>query len=277
MSAATSAAGRRPTRRRPYLAIAQTAMQQAVAYRINTLAGIIGNFFWIAILYYLWRAAFAQEARIGTFTWDQMRTYILLAYGISALVGFSTASGMMQAIRTGDIVMDMIRPINYLRRQLAQAAGLAALESLFSFSIVIVLGFVVIHVVPPASPLAAFLFVASVGMGFVTKFLVVFAISLLCFWTINAVGLNWAQTAVVNVLSGVLVPVQLLPDWLRPVAEWSPLRGIVATPVGIYLGQYDGSRLVGVLALQFIWLAVLWVAADRLWPRAFRAVRVQGG
>jgi ABC-2 type transport system permease protein len=277
MSAATSVAVPRTTRRRPYLAIAQTAMQQAVAYRINTLAGIIGNFFWIAILYYLWRAAFAQEARIGTFTWDQMRTYILLAYGISALVGFSTASGMMQAIRTGDIVMDMIRPINYLRRQLAQAVGLAALECLFSFSIVIVLGFVVIQVVPPASPLAAFLFVASVGMGFVTKFLVVFAISLLCFWTISAVGLNWAQTAVVNVLSGVLVPVQLLPDWLRPIAEWSPLRGIVATPVGIYLGQYEGWRLVGVLALQSIWLVVLWVAADRLWPRAFRAVQVQGG
>lgn len=278
MSAVAAPAVAPPLSRRPrYLAIAQTAAQQAIAYRINTLAGIVGNFFWIAILYYLWQAAFAQAPHIGTFTWDEMRTYILLAYGISALVGFSTASGMMQAIRTGNIVVDMIRPLNYLRVQLAQAVGLATLESLFSFSIVLVLGFVVIHVVPPASPLAAVLFLASIATGFVTKFLLVFTVSLLCFWTINAVGLNWAQTAVVNVLSGVLVPIQFLPDWLRPVAEWSPLRGIVATPVGIYLGQYEGWRLAGVLALQLGWLAILWVAADRLWPRAFRAVDVQGG
>src|SRR3712207_7472266 len=40
---------------------------------------------WIAILYYLWRAAFSRQAQIGAFTWDEMRTYILLAYGINAL------------------------------------------------------------------------------------------------------------------------------------------------------------------------------------------------
>lgn len=267
--------GRRP--RPPYLAIVQTAAQQAVAYRINTLSGIVGNFFWIAILYYLWRAAFAREARIGSFTWDEMRTYILLAHGINALVGFPTAQRMMQTIRTGDVVVDMVRPLNYLRAQLAQTAGLAVVEGVCGFAIVLALGLFVVEIVPPVSPLAAVLFVGSVAIGFVTKFLVVFSVSLLCFWTINSLGLNWAQLAVVNVLSGVIVPIQFLPGWLQPLAEWSPLRGIVATPVGMYLGQYEGRALLATLALQVGWLVALWVAADRAWPRAFRAVEIQGG
>ncbi|MDP9364584.1 MAG: ABC-2 family transporter protein [Chloroflexota bacterium] len=267
-----------PTKRRPrYPAIAQTAAQQAVAYRITTLTSIVGNFFWIAILYYLWQAAFAQQGRIGSFTWDEMRTYILLAYGLNALVGFTTASRMMQTIRTGDVVLDMVRPLNYLRVQLAQTIGLAVVEGLVSFSIILALGVAVVRIVPPASPLAAVLFAVSTAMGLVTKFLVVFAVSLLCFWTINAVGLNWAQLAVINVLSGTLVPIQFLPGWLQSAAEWSPLRGIVATPVGIYLGQYEGRTLLAALALQAAWLVALWAAADRAWPRAFRAVEAQGG
>jgi ABC-type uncharacterized transport system permease subunit len=121
MSAIAPAA--RASRRRPrYVAIAATAAQQATAYRIGTLTGVIANAFWIAILYYLWRAAFSQQPRIGTFSWDEMRTYILLAYGINALIGFPAASRMMGTIRTGEIVIDMVRPLNYRRPSRGSAA-----------------------------------------------------------------------------------------------------------------------------------------------------------
>jgi ABC-2 type transport system permease protein len=276
MSAIAPAA--RASRRRPrYVAIAATAAQQATAYRIGTLTGVIANAFWIAILYYLWRAAFSQQPRIGTFSWDEMRTYILLAYGINALIGFPAASRMMGTIRTGEIVIDMVRPLNYLRTQLALATGQAAIEGLCSLALVALLGVLVIGIVPPASPLAAAGFVLAVAMGFVTKFLFVFTISLVCFWTINAVGVNWAQLAIVNVLSGALVPIQFLPGAVRVVAGWSPLRGVAATPLGIYLGQYEGWTLAGMLVLQVGWLAALWLLADRAWVRAFRAVEIQGG
>lgn len=265
------------TRRRPrYLSLALAATQQAVAYRLSTVSSIIGSFFWVAILYYLWRAAFAGSAAIGGFTWPEMRTYILLAYGINALIGFASASRMMYAIRTGDIVIDLIRPLNYLRVQLALTTGAAVIEAVASALIIALLG-VAIGAVPPASPLAFVLFVASLLIGFVTKFLLVFTISLLCFWTISSTGLNWAQGAVISLLSGTLVPIALLPGWLQAVANVLPMRGIVATPVGIYLGQYTGWTLAGVLTLQAAWLIVLWLAADRAWPRAFRAVEIQGG
>jgi ABC-2 type transport system permease protein len=267
-----------PVRRRPrYAAIAATAMQQATTYRISTLTGIVGNFFWVAILYALWRAAFAQQQAIGAFTWDEMRTYILLGYGLNALIGFPVASRMMNAIRTGEIVIDLIRPLNYLQSQLALAVGQAAIEGLCSLLLVALLGFLVLGIVLPASPLAAFGFLLAVVLGFVTKFLFVFTVSLVCFWTINAVGVNWAQLAVVNVLSGALVPIQFLPGVLQPIAAWSPLRGIVATPLGIYLGQYEGWALAGMLALQAGWVVVLWLIADRAWIRAFRAAEIQGG
>jgi ABC-2 type transport system permease protein len=56
-----------------------------------------------------------------------------------------------------------------------------------------------------------------------------------------------------------------------------PLRGIVATPLAIYLGKATGLEMLGLLGLQIAWLVVLWLVADRTWRRAFRAVEIQGG
>ena len=101
----------------------------------------------------------------------------------------------------------------------------------------LVVAVLAVGVAPPASPAAALLFLPSVALGFVIKFLVSFLAALLCFW---GVGLIWAQTAVVNLFSGALVPLAFFPNWLRAFAAWAPFQGIIATPLAIYQGQAAG-------------------------------------
>jgi ABC-2 type transport system permease protein len=267
----------RPHAGRRYLSIARMALQQALAYRGTALFTVLILFLWIAILFSFWNSAYAGRDEIAGYTHRDMRTYILLAYAINALVGWRIARGMLGRIRTGEIVIDMIRPLNYRTTQLATAAGGGVIEGFISFGIAIGLGLVFFDIRPPAGVLAAVLFVGSVLAGFVTKVLVIFLISLLTFWTLQGVGLMWAQQSLIAILSGTLVPLALLPGWIRVVAEVLPLRGIVATPVSIYLGGVQGWELAGLLALQLGWLAVLWWVTDKAWIAAFRAVEVQGG
>jgi ABC-2 type transport system permease protein len=274
--AALSSPGR-PGSLRRYLSIARMALQQTLAYRGTAIFTVLILFLWIAILFSFWSSAYAGRDEIAGYTHRDMRTYILLAYAINALVGWRTARGMMSRIRTGEIVIDMIRPLNYRTMQLAHASGASVVEGAISFGIAIGLGLIFFDIRAPESPLAASLFVVTVVIGFVTKVLVIFLISLLTFWTLQGVGLMWAQQAVIAILSGTLVPLALLPGWIRVVAEVLPLRGIVATPVSIYLGTVSGWELAGLLALQAGWLAALWWVTDRAWVRAFRAVEIQGG
>ena len=273
-----SAATAIPTARRPkYLAIASTALQQAIAYRVTTLFTVLITFVWVFILYYLWQAAFSEQDRIAGYSWDEMRTYILLAYGINALVGWRVGSQMMSAIKTGAIVLDLVRPLNYAGTQVAQAAGISIVEGVINFCLSLLLGLLVFDMQAPASPLAAALFAVALVIGFVIKALTIFLISLLCFWTLNSVGLMWAQQSVISILSGTLIPLALMPDWLRAIAAVLPLRAIVATPVEIYLGKAAGGDLAWLMALQVGWLAVMWWFANWAWHRAFNAVEIQGG
>jgi ABC-2 type transport system permease protein len=265
-------------KRRPkYLAIALTWMQSAIAYRVTALFQIVISFIWVFILYALWDAAFSDAASIAGYSWDEMRTYILIAYGLNALVGWRVGSQMMSRIRTGEITLDLVRPLNYRSTQVATAAGLSTIEGLISLVLVLVLGIIAFEMQPPDSVWAGALFAVSVVAGFLVKALCIFLVSLLCFWTLNSVGLMWAQQSVITILSGTLIPIAMMPGWLRIVAEVLPLRGIVSTPLQVYLGKATGWELGGLLALQFGWLAVLWIFADWAWRKAFDAVEIQGG
>lgn len=267
-------------RRRPmprYLSIARIALQQTLAYRGSTLSTVLVIFLWIGILFSFWDSAYEGRDRIADYSLSDMRTYILLAYAINALVGWYVGRAMMNRIRTGEIAIDMIRPLNYRTTQLANAVGNGLVEGAISFGIAIGVGLLFFDIEPPHDALAAVLFVPSVVLGFVTKVLVIFLISLLAFWTLQGVGLMWAQQAVISILSGTLVPLALLPGWIRAIAEILPLRGIVATPVSIYLGTATGFAVLGLIALQVAWLVLLWLLTDKAWLRAFRAVETQGG
>lgn len=260
-----------------YLSLALTAMQGAIAYRGATIFNIVAGLAQVAVLYYLWRTVLAATPEVGGFDWDRMRTYVLLAYGVNALLSFPAESRLFGAIGSGQVAVELLRPTDYLRVQLAQALGSAVVEGGLSAALTLALGLAIFRIAPPASPGAALLFPVSVGLGFLVKFLVSYLTGLLCFWTLNAVGLLWARAAVTNILSGALIPLALFPDWLRAAALAAPFQAIIHTPLTIYLGEARGLALAGALASQAGWIVALWIVARLLWRPAVRTLTVQGG
>ncbi len=56
-----------------------------------------------------------------------------------------------------------------------------------------------------------------------------------------------------------------------------PMRGIVYTPITLYLGKAEGRETIQLIGAQILWLAALWVFANWAWRTAFDAVEIQGG
>jgi len=260
-----------------YRSLAQVSLQQAISYRRTTLMNVLLTFVWVFVLYFLWQAAYSGRPLIQGYSWEEMRTYVVLAFGINALVGWRVGIQMMATIRTGEVLREMVRPLNYCGTQLARAAGFAVVEGILSLVLTLFVGLVLLRFEPPASPGAAALFVVSVLLGFVTKALIVFLVSLIMFWTLSGMGLMWSQEAVLQILSGTIVPLAFMPGWLRLVAEILPMRGIVSTPVTLYLGKAGGGDALLLIGFQLVWLVALWVLANLAWRKAFTVVDIQGG
>ena len=80
--------------------------------------------------------------------------------------------------------------------------------------------------------------------------------------------------AVINLLSGFLIPLAFFPTALRLVAEALPFRAIIMIPNEIYLGRIDPA--LGLL-FQCFWIVTMIAGARWVLGKGKRKVVVQGG
>lgn len=277
-AAERAAADVRLTPRSGYLALATASMQRSVAYRNTTIMNLVSNLVWMVVLFHVWQSVYkSSPSALHGYDWELMRTYLLVAFATNALLSLAVESEMFFSIGSGRVAVELMRPLDYMSARLAEALGAAAFEGAIAGAMAFSLGALVFGATPPASGLAALLFLPSVLLGFLVKFLLSFLIALLCFRTLNTKGLVWARAAVTDVLSGALVPLAFLPDWLHALAASAPFQAIIHTPVSVYLGRLEGDALWHALGAQLLWVAALWLLARVLWRPAVRVVTVQGG
>ena len=58
---------------------------------------------------------------------------------------------------------------------------------------------------------------------------------------------------------------------------FTPFESIYFTPVQIYLGEIQGMELAIKLAIQVLWIFMLWLIANAFWKRGVKKLVVQGG
>jgi ABC-2 type transport system permease protein len=78
-------------------------------------------------------------------------------------------------------------------------------------------------------------------------------------------------------LSGLILPLPLFPDRLRPLVEWLPFSGLVDRPIRLYLGHIPWQEAGWVLGHQFVWCALLVLLGRGLLQRAVRHLEINGG
>jgi ABC-2 type transport system permease protein len=260
---------------RAYRAMARAVAMSAWAYRANFLLGLGAVFFQMIALLAVWRVVLAGSSVQG-FTWPQMRAYLLIAFASGTLVSLIGDFRMAQRIHSGMVALDLVKPVDYQRARFAEMIGGVWLEIIV---VVVVSGVVVAFgggVDPPAGPALA-LFALSMLLLIPLKFLITYASTLLCFWTQNFIGVQWARVAVVNLLSGALLPLAYLPDWLAIPATWSPFAGLTSTPALLFTGHVDARDGLVLVAVQLAWVVALWFGARLLWRAGLRRLTVNGG
>jgi ABC-2 type transport system permease protein len=260
-----------------YLALLLVQIQQGIASPSGTLIDTLASLLSVATVYYLWRALFLVRPQIAGFSWHDMQAYVLTANVLFALLGATSPRPLMEAIRTGAIVSELLRPYSLVGAQLAQALGRALSQSLLSSALTALVGLVLVRMALPPSPAAGGLFLLSVALSFLTSFLLNLLLALLCFWTRDSEGLLWAHGVISYIFSGGMAPFAFLPGWLQMLALVLPFRGLIDTPLRIYRGAAVGSELWLALGLQALWIALLLVAVQRLWRRGLRAAELPGG
>jgi len=264
------------------IGVIAAAVKQGLAYRFDFFTAILGSLLTMTLVYFLWTAIY-NNATSMEMSYQALITYVCLGQAFSFArpgqryifirIGFG--------IRSGNVLLDLVRPIDYQLLIYCETFGAYLLEMLLVSLPAYVLAFFLFHINLPPSPEAAIGFVVSILGAFFLVSSIDFLIGLMAFWTMDIWGVIWGlgyvKIAVLDILAGTIIPLNLLPDWLQAIAAILPFRGMAYTPLAIYVGEIEGQAIWMNILNQFAWGLGLVLLTRLIWLKARRRIEIQGG
>lgn len=260
-----------------YVTLAKLSMQNAVVYRGSFLISLVGSIFFIVSTFYLWKAIYSDRTILLGFSWEDMKSYLFIAFVTNSFMSYYSESRIGYKIRSGEVAMDILKPLDFQNARFAEIMG----SSLFEGGIIVLMAGSVAVIFSgiklPADVLTWIWFLLSLFLAMFVKFGIVYLFGLCCFWTDSVYGISLARAALTNLLSGALVPLIFFPEWLQTICRFLPFQATVSMPSSIFLEHATGMERLQIIGVQAFWAAFLWVAGKLLWSRAVRKVTIYGG
>jgi ABC-2 type transport system permease protein len=261
-----------------YLAFGQSAFQTQMAYRHELWANLFGKLVQVFARVAIWIAIYAGAGSIAGVSLQQMVTYALLGGAVTGAIRYETIiSSIGQALKTGDVAVWLLKPVSFPLYVLASELGRAA----FRFVILVVPTVAVVALVygmlPPASPFHGGMFIAYWLLAYAIIALVSALFGLVAFWLLTSFSLEWALQAILNLLSGSLIPFWFFPQPFGAIAANLPFAWIVYYPSTVWLGKLSVEDTMLYFGIGVGWAVLLAFGVAVLWRQASTRIVVQGG
>jgi ABC-2 type transport system permease protein len=262
-----------------YTMVAWRSLRRHATYRAASAAGAFTNTIFGFIRAYILIALWTQRPQIGGYDVTAAVTFCFLGQSLIAAVGAflpTVSAELSERIRNGDIAIDLFRPADFQGWWLSHELGRAVHALVFRGLPPLLIGAFFFEFTWP-SGWRIVAVALSVALAIVVSFGIRYLVTLTAFWLLDDAGPSSIAMLAGTFLSGLLIPLVLLPGWLGTVARSTPWAATIQSPSDIWLGVYGGAGVLAVLGLQALWALVLLLTGRRLTERARRRVVVQGG
>ena len=273
-----------------YFPFYKAGAMSMMAYKFNIFSWFfISILQWICLVF-LWLSIYKSSENginsvINGFTFQEMIVYIILI-NISSFTMFisDTFDQISDEIKDGTIAISFIRPISYRGRLIAQVLGTVSASFL-------ILGLPSLTVALLLFKFLGFLTYSSLAHFFASIifffFSMIFAVLLndsinfllgtVCFYTMQAFGLNQMRQVVVGFLSGAFVPISFFPGIFGKIVNFLPFAGLAQNPVLILQGKTTLFQSTLILGKNILWFAVFELFCALSFYTASKKITVQGG
>lgn len=262
---------------KPYLAILSARSRTLLQYRSAAIAGIVCQFFWGLIRIAGFAAFYRSTTSPQPMSFPQVVTYIWLSQAFMRMVPIGIDSEIRSMVNNGSIVYELTRPLDlYGFWFMRSIASLTAPVFIRCIPIFLIAGlFFGLHAPPSFEALLAFLLSLACAVILSAAIQTLLTISLL--WTISGEGVIRITNVAVWIFSGLTIPLSFFPDWLLPVVNILPFRGLMDLPFRLYIGHLQISDLYHVLMTQIVWILSLFIIGRGILSMGLRRLVVQGG
>ncbi|QMV45105.1 ABC transporter permease [Cohnella cholangitidis] len=260
---------------RKAFAVGRITFRHQLAYKTDF---VMRCFFLLFILYVfiqLWSAAYDGNFTtvIAGFTLKQIVWYLVFTEALT-LAAPPVCTRIEEEVKNGDVAIRLTRPQSYV----AYHFSVFASEALLRFFV---------HLIVGSAIAWAFVGAPSFGFGWMgllalsagaltITFLLLMLVGLCAFWVEETSGLYFVLQKLQFTIGGMLLPIDLMPEWLQRVCAWLPFQAALYFPARMAV-HYDAALLAGQAGIQAAWIVGLGLAVGWLYRRGVTKLHVNGG
>jgi ABC-2 type transport system permease protein len=224
-----------------------------------------------------WRAIYAEEATIAGLSLQQTLNYILLAQIFETVLHSPSMIYRFGALlRQGEMAITLLRPLDFQASEYVSNVAEVVMDLILKLPMLII-ALLFFDLRLPASPAVWVAFMVTLALGHALLFCFEWILACLAFYITEIWGLSVLRFGVSLFLGGTLVPLVMMPEWLRQITAALPFAQALYTPVALLTGITPLSAAPRVWLTQLIYLLVLLVLSRLVFSVAVRKITVQGG
>jgi ABC-2 type transport system permease protein len=265
---------------RLYAALAAAEFRRYATYRQALVAAVFTNsvFGFLRCFVLLAVAAGASGTAAAGYDARRLATYVWVGQGLFGTVNIWGAPELADRIRSGEVVADLLRPVDPVWQYLAADLGRAGFAAVTRLVGPVLVGAVAFRLYYPTRPVTYPLFVVSVTLATVVCFACRYLVNATAYWLLDARGAQIGWVAASGTLSGLGFPLAFLP---APVATAlylvTPLPYLIQVPADVLIERHTLPLTVAMVGGQAAWAAVMLALAWVVQRRAERRLVIQGG
>lgn len=262
-----------------YLTLANAAIMEQLQFRLGTAAIVLGNMIYLVIIYYLWRAIYAaaDSEVVNGMTFTDTMIYLTLASALFYFMEKYIIWGVGRDIRSGQIIIDMLKPMNYISYTFWKCSGSYVIAFITSFLPTAIIVYIItkgaIHL-----GINLFFFAVSILFSALLNYFIDFFTGTICIYTQSIWGVNIVKEVIVSVLSGASIPVVFFPDILKSFVYLLPFQAIYNTPLRLLIDlSISDSERLKLLILQMTWVIIMAGVVKLFWKLSLKKIMINGG
>jgi len=256
--------------------IAKVSFLRRSHYRFELLFDALKAIVVVLVLTAIWKEIYSSRDAIAGFSRRQIIVYTCAASTLALLFNVDLSHFLSRKVRTGEIALDLLKPVEtnalYLSDNLGGALygavfvalpTLVALACLFGLTGIRETNWLIVL------PLTL--------LGFFVHYLFCYLLALTTFFTVEAWGIEYLRVNLIRFFAGAFLPVSFFPASLKRVSDVLPFKYMIFPAASAASGNFPHGMLGTTLLLQLMWIAILSAAVFAVWSRVSRRVTVHGG
>ena len=253
-----------------YLARGRASAQLSLQYRFSLIVDLVLTTAEPIVYLAVWQlVAAANGGEVDGFTSGRFAAYYITFGFVRICMQSGSPSNWQQAVQRGDLSGQLLLPIHPVHVDLAMWLGFCVTRAVMWLPI----GAVLVIAYRPdfdTSVWQVAAFMISLVPALVMRTLINDITGMASFWFVSIVAIDGVVRIFENLLSGRLVPPDLLPGWAQTLSKFLPFEWGFAFPIKALIGPMSTDALLRGLGMQMLWVIALWMLMRFVWNKGVR-------